>query len=137
MKKILIDTHILIWMITANDTLSKEAFAVIEQAVPERRMLLSAISLWEITMLVQKKRLEFSMPIRMWLERALTTPGLALAPLSPEVLIESCLLPGEVHADPADQMILATARIENAILITRDRNIIKYAKSKKMAYIAG
>ena len=72
MKKILIDTHILIWMITASDKLSKEAVELIQQAVPERRMLLSAISLLEITMLVQKKRLQFSTPVRMWLERALT-----------------------------------------------------------------
>ncbi len=137
MKKILIDTHILIWMITASDKLSKEAVELIQQAVPERRMLLSAISLLEITMLVQKKRLQFSTPVRMWLERALTTPGLSLVPLSPKVLIESCLLPGKVHGDPADQMILATARIENATLVTRDQNIIKYAKSQKMAYIKG
>lgn len=137
MKKILLDTHIFVWMVTETEKLSKEAIAAINTAIPDRLILISAISLWEITMLNCNKRLQFSTPIRMWIEKALTAPGVALAPLNKETLIESCLLSGEIHADPADQMIVATARIENAILITRDQKIIQYAENESLAYIRG
>lgn len=124
-------------MVTETEKLSKEAIAAINTAIPDRLILISAISLWEITMLNCNKRLQFSTPIRMWIEKALTAPGVALAPLNKETLIESCLLSGEIHADPADQMIVATARIENAILITRDQKIIQYAENESLAYIRG
>ena len=137
MKKILLDTHIFVWMIGGAEKLTKEAVRAITEAIPDRRILLSGISIWEITMLNCKKKLKFSTPIRMWIEQSLTAPGLILAPLSHEVLIESCLLPGEVHGDPADKIILATARIENAVLITRDQKMLQYARSEKMPCIKG
>jgi PIN domain nuclease of toxin-antitoxin system len=137
MQKILLDTHIFVWIITEEKKISKNAHTSILEAIPHNQMLLSQISLWEIAMLVRKDRLKLSMPIRTWIRQALTTPGLALVPLTPEILIESCELPGKIHNDPVDRMIVSTARIENAILITRDQAILDYATSGSLLSLKG
>jgi len=127
MEKILLDTHIFVWMITEQEQLSEKVHSLIEQYISGRRILISAITVWEIAMLVQKNRLQFSLPIKEWVEKAITTPGVTVIPLSVNILLESCLLPGTFHSDPADRMIVATARIENAAILTRDQLILDYA----------
>jgi len=137
MRKVLLDTHIFVWMITEKKKLSKEAQSIIMEAIPLRHILISAISLWEIAMLVQKQRLKFSIPLRKWIEQSLTTPGVVLNTLTPDILIESCDLPEITHNDPVDRMIIATARIENALLITRDQAILKYAQLGHITILKG
>jgi len=66
-------------------------------------------------------------PIDVWLAEALADPGPIIEPLSTEVAIQSCDLPDRLHRDPADRMIVATARVTNAVLMTRDRRILDYA----------
>jgi PIN domain nuclease of toxin-antitoxin system len=127
MEKILLDTHIFVWMITEAKRLSQDFHLLIEKYIAGRRILISAITMWEIAILVQKKRLQFSLPIKEWIEKAVLTPGITIIPLSTDILLESCLLPGTFHQDPADRMIIATSRLENAALITRDERILEYA----------
>lgn len=87
----------------------------------------SAISVWEVATLDAKRRLTLSMDCRTWVDRALDAPGVHLAPLSPSVAVDSTRLPGDLHSDSADRILVATARYMNGTLVTRDRLILNYA----------
>lgn len=77
-------------------------------------------------MLVRKRRLNLGTATREWVSRALSRPGVRLAPLTPEIAIDSEELPGRIHGDPADRIMIATARALDATLVTRDRLILDY-----------
>lgn len=81
-------------------------------------------------MLVKYGRVALPMNIRSWVEEALTKPGISLAPLSAEIAIESSSLPGNLHRDPADRIIVATARAWNATLLTKDQRLIDYSQQR-------
>jgi PIN domain nuclease of toxin-antitoxin system len=85
------------------------------------------MSVWEIAMLASRNRIVLGKPTAEWVEEALSAPGLALEPLSPMIAIESCQLPAGFRSDPADHLIVATARMTGATLMTRDRRILGYA----------
>jgi PIN domain nuclease of toxin-antitoxin system len=82
---------------------------------------------WEVAKKVEKQQLTLDRPVRDWVDLALRQRGLAVADLSPEVLIESCSLPQPFHGDPADQIIVATARHLQATLVTKDERLLEYA----------
>ena len=86
----------------------------------------SAISCWEIAKLVEYGRLELPCSLEEWFEDALSYPGIRLLELTPEIAIESTQLPGEFHRDPADQMIVATARMYGCPLVTSDGRLLEY-----------
>jgi PIN domain nuclease of toxin-antitoxin system len=83
--------------------------------------------MWEIAMLSSRNRIVLEEPIGRWLDQALTRSAVVVEPLSPEVAVESCELPGVFHRDPVDRMLVATARVTKATLMTRDRRILDYA----------
>ena len=85
------------------------------------------MSIWEIALLVSRARIILGQPTAQWIEAALSAPGLTLEPLSPTIAIDSCNLPDNFRSDPADHIIVATARVTDAILMTRDRRILDYA----------
>jgi PIN domain nuclease of toxin-antitoxin system len=87
---------------------------------------LSALSPWEVAKKVSIGKLDLSLPLRPWLLRATKQEGLAVLPLSTEVCLEANNLPGAFHRDPADQIIVATARLYRATLITTDKRILDY-----------
>jgi PIN domain nuclease of toxin-antitoxin system len=89
-------------------------------------LLLSAISLWEFAKLLEKRRLAISCDPEEWIRVALEMPKLRVAPLSPSVAFRSTVLPQPFHDDPADQIIVATARDENATVVTSDEKIRAY-----------
>ena len=91
-------------------------------------MVVSAISVWEIAMLEVSRRIELSVDVRAWIARALAFPGVRLKGLSPSIAIESTRLPGPLHRDPADRVLIATARLLGAALVTCDERILRYAK---------
>jgi PIN domain nuclease of toxin-antitoxin system len=93
----------------------------------------SAISCWEVAKLVEYGRLVLPLPPKEWLEQALSYPGIRLLELTPEIAVESTQLPGEFHRDPADQIIVATARLHNCPLITSDGNLLNYSHVKTIA----
>lgn len=84
------------------------------------------ISCWEIAKLVEYERLTLPLPILEWFDSALSYPGVHLLDLTPEIAAESAALPGEFHRDPADQIIVATARIHDCPVLTADRKIRDY-----------
>lgn len=122
---IVLDTHVWVWWVDGNQRLSSRQLEVIT-ANETDAIGISAISCWEIAMLVKQGELGFSIGLKDWFTLALNYPGVRLIELTPEIAIESTQLPEEFHRDPADRIIVATARINNCALITSDNKILKY-----------
>lgn len=122
---ILLDTHIWIWWADESEKLSNRHREAIESN-RESGLGVSAISCWEVAKLVEYRRLELSINLKEWMKEALRLPGIQLIELTPQIVIESTQLPGEFHNDPADQMIVATARVYEMAVATEDRKIHNY-----------
>lgn len=125
---LLLDTHTLVWSINDGPKLGKGSKESIRVAAAEGRVLVSAITPWEIALLVSKGRLALGADVMAWVRDALTIPGLTLAPLEPEIAIASTRLPFEMHADPADRILVATARHLGATLVTADGALLGFAR---------
>jgi PIN domain nuclease of toxin-antitoxin system len=110
----------------ASKELSQATVSRIEQAAERSHLAVSAISIWELAMLETKGRINLSRAIDEWVTAALTSKGVHLAQLTPEIAIESSRLPGEIHGDPSDRIIIATARVLGATLVTCDEQILRY-----------
>jgi len=116
--------------------LSTEARHKIEGAAAAGALRIAAISLWEIALLASQGRIVLGKSIGLWLEEALADPGPVIDALTPQVAIESYTLPEVFHRDPADRLIVATARVASATLMTRDRRILDYAARGHLAAVA-
>lgn len=127
---LLLDTHIWIWALNGDrSALSASSVEMLNHASAHGRLLVSAISVWEVAVLSNKRRISLTQPIDAWVSAGLSAPGMRLVPLTPEIAIDSTRLPGVVHGDPADRIIIATARRIAATLVTSDRAILDYAKA--------
>lgn len=115
---------------------SSSALAPIEAAAEKEQVRVAAISVWEVGMLEAKNRISLRSPVNEWVRQALTAPGISLVPLAPEIALASSRLPGELPGDPADRIIVATARILNATLVTKDKKIIAYSKQGHVSVLA-
>ena len=129
---IVLDTHVWVWWIHGNEQLTSPQTQII-QASETDVIGVSAISVWEVAKLVENGRLELPCPLHEWFDEALSYPGIRLVELTPAVAIESTQLPGEFHRDPADQIIVATARLCDCPLITSDSRILNYPHVKVVA----
>ena len=128
----LLDTCAWIWIATGDPRITSK----IQIALNKADWLLSAISVWEVSMLEAKKKIELNCSIDRWIDEALVrVPGLTLAPLSPEISIMSCNLKDCKHSDPADQIIIATAIQRQAAIVTADVKIIDYCKAHRLPVI--
>jgi PIN domain nuclease of toxin-antitoxin system len=121
---IVLDTHILIWWVNQSDRLRAGTLERIETE-PDA-VAVCAISLWEIAKLVQMARLQLSIPVEDWIEQALAYPKVVVVPLSPAIAVESTRLPQPFHKDPADELIVASARVLSCPLVTYDGKILNY-----------
>jgi len=128
----LLDTHAWVWWVTGDRRLSKPARRAIEQGAADEALWLSLISVWELAKKVEKGQLVLDRPVDEWLDAATVRPGLHLAELTRPILVESCRLPQPFPGDPADQIIVATARQQGAGLVTKDRQIRKYPQVKSI-----
>jgi PIN domain nuclease of toxin-antitoxin system len=129
---IVLDTHIWVWWVHDIERLSIQQREALNSAQNES-IGVSAISCWEIAKLVERGRLELPVTLEKWFEQALTYPGIRILPLTPEIAIASTRLPEMFSRDPADQIILATARIYNCPLLTSDRKILAYPHAATIA----
>jgi PIN domain nuclease of toxin-antitoxin system len=133
---LLLDTHAAVW-ITEDQPLATGAVEAIDAAYRSgSTVFVSAITAWEIGLLVSRNRLNLIARPERWFQRLLSIPGVRLADLSPDILIASSFLPGQPPRDPADRIILATARDLGATLITRDRLLLKYSEDGQVGTIA-
>jgi PIN domain nuclease of toxin-antitoxin system len=123
---ILLDTHVLVWAVEEDANLREGVADAIRLHELRKDVLVSAVSFWEIGVLVAKDRLRLSQPLKAWTDNVLSLPGFTFVSLTPQVAIESSLLPPDLHADPADRLLVATARSLDAILVTHDGRIIRY-----------
>lgn len=123
---IVLDTHVLVWAMEGDGRLGPRSGRMIEDAAGETSLFVSAITPWEIAMLTEKGRLALGRDVGAWLGAVLALPGIRLAPITPTLAVDSVRFPGDIHADPADRLIIATARELGATLLTADRAILDY-----------
>ena len=123
---ILLDTHAWVWWVTDDRRLSARARKAVQTAQQRQQLGLSLISVWELATKVEKQQLVLDRPVSRWLDLATNQPGLTLWEMTRPILVESCALPQPFHGDPADQIIAATARLHEAVVVTRDERLRAY-----------
>lgn len=128
--KYLLDTHAWVWWNARPDGLSVRVRKLLIHPEPGQEVLLSAISVWEMCKWLEHGRLALTCAPEDWLRIALDIPGLRLVPLTPRIAWLSSTLPAPFHGDAVDQIIAATAREENAVIITRDPRLQSYVHVK-------
>ena len=130
--KYILDTHVWIWWNMNPEKLSSAVRKLIEMTSKYEELLLSAISPWEFSKLLEKRRLAISIDPEDWIRLALEMPKLRLLPLSPVLAYRSTILPPPFHDDPADQIIVASAREEGATILTSDDRLRYYKHVKTL-----
>ena len=122
---IILDTHIWVWWVDDSQQLRDRKRQTIQDNA-QSGLGVSAISCWEVAKLVEYGRLELACTVEEWMEQATAYSGMQLLELTPQIAIESTKLPGGFHRDPADQILVATARVYDIPLLTADRRILQY-----------
>ena len=120
----LLDTHVLIWWLNDLDRLSAAQKAVVNSASADSPLRVSEISLLEVATLYNLGRIRLKIPLREWLEKAAAPPLVQRQGISPAIAADSAALPDSFHRDPADRILVATARVTGATLLTQDRRIL-------------
>jgi PIN domain nuclease of toxin-antitoxin system len=126
-ETLLLDTHVWIWLVRGEDRIRKDVLELMFVAAGAGSMFLSVMSIWELSLLDAKRRISLNLPCLTWVRTALDRSGALTVPLTPEVAVSCHQLPGRLHDDPIDRILVATARREGLTLITRDRAILDYA----------
>ncbi len=129
--KFLLDTHVLIWAVDDPGQLSAKCRRLLLDGT-NHPLGVSAISLWEIAHKAAAGKLQLSQPVASWIAAAARPPFVVVLPLDEQVAVESAQLPGTFHKDPADRIIVATARIHGLLLLTKDQDIRAYSHVKSL-----
>jgi PIN domain nuclease of toxin-antitoxin system len=133
---VLLDTHVWLWLVEGERSrLGRKAIAAVERASLRAGVLVSAMSVWEVAMLEARGRIRLALPATEWVRAALRAPGVRLVELTPEIAVDSARLPGEVHGDPADRVLIASARATGARLATRDEWTLAYGAAGHVAVL--
>ena len=127
-EPLLLDTHTLIWSVEEGPRLGRRTKSTLNEAARGSKIAVSAITPWEIALLVSKNRLQLGCDVMQWVREALGRPGVWLVALEPEIAVACSNLPFEMHADPADRILVATARYLGASLVTADERLLELAK---------
>ena len=126
---IVLDTHVWVWWVHGDANLPEDCARVIAEH-ESSGLGVSVISCWEVAKLVEYGRLTLPEMLDKWMDEALAYPGMHLLDLSARIAIESTRLPPPFHKDPADQIIVATARVYDCELVTLDHKIRAYSHVK-------
>ena len=128
MNRLVLDTHAWIWWLSSPNQIPRKAKRALDRAVAAGEHLrVSAISVWELAMLVTRNRLELAIPLEEWVSAAEAVPNLQYVPIDHRVALRSVALPNFPHRDPADRMIVATAVALGATLVTADEKLHGYS----------
>jgi PIN domain nuclease of toxin-antitoxin system len=133
---LLLDTLVLVWLAEGSEELPADGKRALSEAASGDGLAVSAISFWEVAMLARRGRISLAVPISSWRAMVLAVPGLRELPVTGEVGIEAVGLPGELHSDPADRLLIATARLHGLRLVTRDRRVIDYGSAGHVGVLA-
>jgi PIN domain nuclease of toxin-antitoxin system len=125
---VLLDTHAAVWLATADLSLGKRSRALLAAAVTDGTLLISAISFWEISLLLEKGRLQSALPAESLRHRLLQT-GIREVPLTGEIAVLSTRL--SLHGDPADRFIAASCVAHGAALLTADERLLAWKHATK------
>jgi len=135
---LILDTHVWLWVVQGNrQQLAASAIREIGDASRRGAVRVSAISVWEVAMLEAKGRISLSRSVDDWVGEALRAPGVRLLELSPEIAVASTRLPGTVRGDPAERILVASARVSGGRLVTRDSGILAYSAAGHVAVLDG
>ena len=126
---ILLDTNALLWLAESDPRLGKAAREAIAQAASTADILISAVSFWEIGMLLNKGRIGLFEPLPRWADAVTARNEIRIVPVDAEIAVEAGLLPGGLHGDPGDRFLVATARVMRTPLLTSDHKILAYAEA--------
>ena len=122
---ILLDTHAAFWLNSAPEKLSRAAARAIRRASSTTGLGLASISLWELALLIEKRRLRLkSATTRVFLDAIVETPGLSVLEISVEIAMLATRFPPDFPGDPADRIIGATAQAHGVPLVTKDRPLL-------------
>lgn len=126
-NRFLMDTHVWVWLVDGEaGRLSARTVSLLRRASATGGLYVSPVSAWEVARLVTKGRLKLATDVLTWVARALEGSGAMIAGFSPAIAVEAGMLAGSVGGDPADWMIVATARGLGATLVTRDAAMLEY-----------
>jgi PIN domain nuclease of toxin-antitoxin system len=132
---LLLDTHVLLWL-DSGAPMSRDSIAAIDDGAIRGEIVVSPVSAWEIGLLVRKGRIRLDLEPLPWFQRVLGLPGVRLTPLAVAAAISSSFLDEPFHGDPADRLLVATARTLPATLVTRDARILSYAAAGHLRALA-
>jgi len=122
---VLLDTHVWLWWILGSHRLLARERVALDRLASRAALRLAAVSLWETQMLHAKGRLTLDRPFAVWIRDAAAAAVVEIVPLDVEVVVALDGLPASFHGDPADRLIVATARAHRVRLATHDRAIRK------------
>jgi len=129
---VVLDTHAWIWWVNGSQEISEIALGHIERAVRNKSVFLSAISVWEVALLVERKRLRLTMDIQDWIAQTEALPFVKIVSVDVAIALKSVQLPGEFHKDPADRIIVATALRIGIPIVSKDEKIQSYPYVKTL-----
>ena len=133
---VLLDTCAAIWLMNGDPLSAASRHAIVAAQTASTGVHVSPITAWEVAILVRKGRIRLSLSVDAWFDALLALPGIRLADLTPKVLIASSDLPGTPPRDPADCIIAATGRAFDYVIITRDGELIPYARAGYIKAVA-
>ena len=120
---VLLDTHVWVWWLTPRSALTTAERDALDARAARQELFIAAISLWEVQVLHAGRRLELPVPLAEWLARATDERMISVVPLDVNVVLALDALPPSFHGDPADRLIVATARAHAMPLATHDARI--------------
>jgi len=133
--RLLLDTHIALWLDSGDDRLRASTRALIDGCWQNGgAILLSAITVWEIALLLDTGRIDLDVPVAAWIERFLDCPGIEAVPLGHQAASRSYQLHHLEHRDPADRLLIATAIELACPLVTYDEHIVRFGKKHGRQY---
>lgn len=133
--RLLLDTHVLIWF-AGGRGLTEATVDELRSAARDAALMVSVTTAWEIGILVRKGRVDLDAEPKIWFDRAMLGRGIRTLPITSDIAIESAFLPEPFHSDPADRLLVASARHHDLTLVTRDRRILAYAEAGHLRALA-